>query len=129
MDLALAPPTGRLSLGDPSEVTVTIDRTPAVNSAPSFTEGSNTERTVPENSPVGANVGGALVATDADADPLTYTLSGHDAALFDLHPATGQLTVASGTSLDYEAKVSYSVTVQASDGKATAEIAVAIGSN
>ena len=127
VDLALAPPTGRLSLGDPSTATVTINRTPIVNSAPSFTKGSNTERTVLENSPVGANVGGAVVATDADADPLTYTLSGPDAALFDLHPATGQLTVASGTSLDYEAKVSYSVTVQASDGKATAEIAVAIG--
>ena len=126
VDLALAPPTGRLSLGDPSTATVTINRTPTVNSAPFFTEGSNTERTVPENSPGGVRVGGALAATDADADPLTYTLSGHDAALFDIHSATGQLTVASGTNLDYEAGVSYSVTVQASDGKATAEITVAI---
>ncbi len=51
--------------------------------------------------------------TDADADTLTYTLEGTDAASFSIVPATGQLLTKDA--LDYETKSSYSVVVKASD--------------
>ena len=66
------------------------------------------------------------MATDSNGQTLSYTLLGHDGPFFEIDSATGQITVGSGVSLDYEAKASYSVTVQASDGTANAEIAVMI---
>ena len=47
---------------------------------------------------VGANVGGAIAATDADGDTLTYALSGSGA--FAIGASTGQITVAGA--LDHE---------------------------
>ena len=95
------------------------------NIAPTFTEGVTTTRSVVENTPAGSPVGDPVTATDTNA--LTYTLSGPDAALFDVDPATGQITVAHGTSLDYEIRTAYAVTVTATDTYgATAQIAVTI---
>ena len=72
-------------------------------------------RAVAENSPAGTLVGDPVAATDADGDPLTYTLSGADAFVIDA--GTGQIQVAAGARLDYEAKSSYTVTVDVTDGK------------
>ena len=49
------------------------------------------------------NVGGVVMATDPDpnAEDLTYTLDGADAAKFRVR-ANGQIEVGSGTMLDYE---------------------------
>ena len=58
-----------------------------------------------------------MVATDANSNPLTYTLGGADAALFTVDAATGQLRVRAGTALDYETKSSYAVTVVATGGR------------
>ena len=63
----------------------------------------------------GASVG-FVAATDADGDTLTYSLSGTDAASFALDTATGEITVASGVTLDFETQSSHSVTVGVSDG-------------
>ena len=73
---------------------------------------------------------------DPNADPLTYTLTGTDAALFrvrqdDTGTPTenegGQIEVAAGTKLDYEMKQTYMVTVMAEDSfGATASIDVTI---
>ena len=54
---------------------------------------------------------------DPEGDTLTYSLTGTDASKFDIGSSTAQITVASGTTLDYEAKTSYSVTVNVTDKK------------
>ena len=86
------------------------------NDAPQFAAATTT-RDVAESAAGGANVGAAVTATDQDGDTLTYSLSGTDAAKFSIGASTGQITLASTTSLDYEAKTSYSVTVGVSDLK------------
>ena len=67
----------------------------------------------------GDNVGGPVVATDSkaageDAETLTYSLGGADAAMFRVRD-NGQIEVAAGTMLDYETKKTYRVTVMAED--------------
>ena len=86
------------------------------NSPPAFDGGAGPlARSVAENSAEGTAVGAAVAATDPDGDTLTYTLAGADASSFTID-ANGQITVGSGTTLDYETKSSYSVTVNVSDG-------------
>ena len=94
---------------------VTGSPIPAGNSDPAFKEGSPTTRTVPENSPAGASVGAALTATETDADPLIYSLSGTYAGSFEIDSA-GQITTMSGVTYNFESSQnSYSVTVGVSD--------------
>ena len=100
-----------------------IDET-ATAHAPVFTEGSATERSIPENTPAGRNIGSPVTATDEDEDILTYTLSGADAASFGIVSTTGQLRTRAP--LDYEQKNIYSVAVIVSDGTLTDTIGVAI---
>ena len=85
------------------------------NREPSFIEGTRTSRTVPEDAEYGADIGLPVTATDADGDELTYTLHGDDADIFTVLAGTGQLRVE--TSLDFEARESYSLRVQTDDGK------------
>ena len=74
--------------------------------------------TVDENTPPGSLVGDAITATDPDGDVLTYSLSGIDASSFVLDGSTGQITVGSGTLLDYESgPTRYTVVVSVHDGK------------
>ena len=96
----------------------------AENNAPVFVEGSATERSIPENTPAGRNIGGPVSATDEDEDVLTYSLSGVDKASFGIVSTTGQLRTRAP--LDYEQKNTYSVTVIVSDGALTDSIGVAI---
>ena len=88
--------------------------TPA-NRAPVFSEGANAARSVAENSAAGTAVGRRVTATDPDGDRVTYSLVGGDTELFNIDSATGQISVAQGTSLDFEAKDSYAVTARAAD--------------
>ena len=74
-------------------------------------------RSVAENSTTGTNVGAAVTASDTESDTLYYSLSGTDADKFDIGLNTGQITVGTGTDLNYEAVTSYSVTVEVSDRK------------
>ena len=85
------------------------------NARPVFSEGSATDRSILENSAFGNNVGDPVAATDADGDTLTYTLGGADAGPFDIDGGTGQITVGTGTTLDFETQTSYSVIVTATD--------------
>ena len=74
------------------------------------------------------NVGSVVMATDPDpnAEDLTYTLGGDDAAKFRVR-ANGQIEVGSGTMLDYETKTTYMVTLKAEDSfGASSSIAVTI---
>ena len=111
------------SLTDSISVGITVTDVDE-NRAPVFTEGSGTTRAVAENTPAGVNIGGAVSATDADGDPLTYGLSGIDGASFGIVSTTGQLKTRAP--LDYETKNSYLVTVTVSDGSLTASITVGI---
>ncbi len=96
------------------------------NNAPVFVEGSATERSIPENTPAGRNIGGPVIAEDEDEeDILTYSLSGVDAGSFGIVSTTGQLQTRAP--LDYEQRNVYSVAVLVSDGNGgTDSIGVAI---
>ena len=105
----------------------TRNRAPVFGDEDSDTPGTQNQtamREVEENTK--ANVGSAVTAEDPDPneDPLIYTLSGADAALFSVgadNPTTpdvdegGQITVKSGTKLDFETKTTYMVTITATD--------------
>lgn len=73
-----------------------------------------------ENSSNGTVVG-SITATDADGDNLVYSLSDDAGGRFAIDSSTGQVTVADGSLLDYEAASSHTITVQVSDGQVTSE--------
>ena len=107
--------------GGTDSISVTISVTndtsddTTTNSAPTFTDGSSTTRSIAENMTGGTAVGSAISATDSDSsDTLTYSLGGLDAGSFSINSRTGQLS--SSTQFDYETKNSYGVTVTVSDG-------------
>ena len=97
------------------------------NASPAFSAATAT-RSVPENTAANTNIGTALpAATDADNDPLTYTLEGADATSFGFDAATRQLSTKSGVTYDRETQSSYSVTLKADDGNGGSDtIAVTI---
>ena len=83
------------------------------NSAPEFTDGASTTRSIAENTRPYTKIGTAVAATDADNDTLTYSLSGPDAFSFSIVSTSGQLQTKAA--LNYEADDSYAVTVSVSD--------------
>ena len=107
------------SLSDTIDVTITvtdIDET-IPNRAPVFADGNSTTRSVAENTAADENIGTPVEATDPDGNTLIYTLSGTDAATFDIDSTSGQ--VKTKDTLDYETKNTYSVTITVSDGSLT----------
>ena len=98
-------------------ITVTINITDVTeNSAPVFTDGDSTTRSIDETDYAGTsvdtwvNIGSLIAATDADNDTLTYTITGTPANFQML--ATGQLQ---GKGLDHETAASHSLTLTVSD--------------
>ena len=73
---------------------------------------------LPENSPAGTSLGTPMETT-APAGTVSYSLSGTDAGLFNIDPATGEITLAQNASPDFETRANYSVTITA-----TANLAV-----
>ncbi|WP_211332922.1 beta strand repeat-containing protein [Pseudorhodoferax soli] len=74
---------------------------------------------VPENAATGTPVGITAHATDPDGTAtVSYTLSNDAGGRFTIDPATGVVTVADGSLLDYEGTAQYQITVLAtsSDG-------------
>ena len=66
-----------------------------------------------------------VVATDPDADPITYSISGGaDSASFGIDSSSGVLTF--NTAPDYETKSSYSVEVSATDNSLTATQTISV---
>ena len=94
--------------------TVHRDFTTTTNTAPAFAS-SMVSREVEENRLAGTHVGDPVAATDDDGDTITYSLGGTNASSFEIASGTGQISVGSTTSLDYETKDMYSVTVTATD--------------
>ena len=81
--------------------------------AASGTPQASLNASLPENSPAGASLGTPM-ETAAPAGTVSYSLSGTDAGLFDINPATGEITLAQGASPDFETRTSYAVTITAS---------------
>ena len=102
----LLPPRGNVAHADHIDA--------PTNATPDIPSSGNSDRSIPENTPAGVNIGAPVSATDVDKDTLTYTLGGTDAASFDIDPSTGQLITK--VDLDMETDPSYSVTVTVDDG-------------
>ena len=97
-----------------------------VNSPPAFASEQLT-REIAENTAANTNVGAAIpAATDANSDPLTYTMEGTDAASFTFNASTRQIKTKSAVTYDHEAKSSYSVTIKASDATSSDTVSVTI---
>ena len=98
----------------------------SARTAPVFPVTAQT-RSIAENAAPGTAIGAALPgATDADGDPLTYSMEGTDAGAFEFNATNRQLGTKQGVVYDHEAKASYAVTLRASDGRASATLAVTI---
>ena len=103
------------------------------NKAPVFpdqdmdTDGAQTaqERTVPENTAAGVEIGDAVTATDPNTDVLQYALGGTDSASFSINRGTAQLSTKA--ELDFEDRPTYTVEVTATDSSnASATVTVTI---
>lgn len=97
------------------------DETSPANAAPTMMAQSFT---VSESAEMGTSIG-IIVASDAEDDPLTFSImDGNADAVFSLNAASGELSLAQA--LDSEAPNTYLLTVQVSDGQGTAEAAITI---
>ena len=86
-----------------------------VNEKPQFDENLDIELSIPEDTPVGQDIGNALTATDPDTgDTVAYSVSGTDSDLFEVD-SNGQLQVKEA--LDFESKPSVTVIVSATDSE------------
>ncbi len=98
--------------------------------APSTPADSNAAaNTVAEGATAGTTVGVTASSTDVNGPPVTYSLVGDTSGGgFTVNAATGVVTVADATKIDYESAAghAYSVTVQASDGTLTSSEAFTI---
>ena len=100
---------GTGTLTDTATVTINLND---VNDAPVVNDQSFS---VDENSANGTLVG-TVSASDEDGDTLSYSITAGDpGGAFSIDAATGQITVADGTQLDFESQASYSLTVQVQD--------------
>ena len=99
------------------KVSPRVGDAPPVNSAPVFPSTEDGRREVAEDETGGRSFGDPVTATDFNNDMLYYSLSGTDAATFEIGQNTGQLSLASGVKLDFEGKRSYRFTVEVGDGK------------
>ena len=78
---------------------------PPSSRGPSFDPNMDTTLEVAENSPAGTNVGAPVAATHPDGAPLTYSLSGDDAASFAINADTGRITTIASVTYDYRDQV------------------------
>ena len=83
------------------------------NNAPRF-DPSGATQSFPENTGVGHQLSGPAVS-DADGDPLEFSLEGADAGSFSVDGA-GHLTTLGTVDYDYESQPEYAVTLFADDG-------------
>ena len=83
--------------------------------SPEFADDAATTLEVAENTAAGENIGDPFTAMDADGDTPVYSLSGTDAASFDIDEGTGQLMTMA--TLDHESQDTYVVTVEVRDNE------------
>ena len=92
-----------------------VSITQSANSPPEFPSSETGARSVNENTAAGRNIGAPIAATDADNDRRTYSISGADAAFFDVVASRGQLRTKAA--LNHESRDSYSFTMSVTDNK------------
>jgi len=102
---------------------VMFDYDVTVNEAPE--DVSLTTFTIAENATIGAVVG-ALAATDAENDALTYTLTDDANGLFSLVTENGVTSVVVNSELDYESATAHTIKVSVFDGYNTVEQSLSI---
>ena len=121
-DIVVTASDGMRSAEQP--VAITVTNVNEVGNAPIFT--SDASVSVAEN----RTVAYTAVATDADGDNLTYSLSGTDAALFMINAATGEVRFKTAPDFENPGDVGtnnvYDIVVRASDGPNHTDQAVAI---
>ena len=98
---------------------------PSSNAAPVFPAATVT-LSVAENTAANTNIGSPVAATDTDGDTLTYSLEGTDGGSFGIVSTSGQIQTKTLVTYNYEAKSSYSVTVNVNDGTVDVTKAVTI---
>ena len=124
-DIVVTASDGTNSAEQPVAITVTNIN----DNTPSFT--SATSAGVAENQPVDSVVYTAM-ATDADGDPLSYSLSGTDAARFTIDPATGAVRFAASPDFENPGDAGgnnvYDIIVTATDGinETTRSVAITV---
>ena len=101
--------------GSKSADAVTGSPVPSENRRPSFPSTETGQRTLPENTRSGVNVGAPVAADDPENDTLTYSLSGTDASAFTIVTSNGQIQTSEP--LDFETQSTYRVTVEVHDGR------------
>ena len=84
------------------------------NQRPAFPLTEDGQRTAPENTSAGVNIGAPVTAIDPEADSLVYALTGVDAAAFGIVESTGQIRTMEP--LDFETKSTYTFTIGVHDG-------------
>jgi endoglucanase Acf2 len=90
---------------------------------------SNATLSIDENSANGTVVG-TVSADYTGTEALSYTItSGNSAGAFALGAASGEITVASSSELDFETTTSYVLNVEVTDGTLTAAAAITINVN
>ena len=86
----------------------------SANSSPEFPSSETGVRSVDENTPADTNISTSVAAVDTDNDRLRYSISGTDAAFFDVVASSGQLRIKAA--LNHESRDSYSFTMSVRDG-------------
>ncbi len=103
--------------GNGGEATLIVTIAVQGNRPPVFTAGNTLIVSVPENTTPGEKISTLIVATDADGDPLRYSLGGPDAASFRIGKKTGQLRTHTPLNLENPLSLhTYFLTITASDG-------------
>jgi VCBS repeat-containing protein len=106
-------------------ITVNITGANDAPSAPTLASGGS----VAENSANGTSAG-VMTATDPDAGAvLTYSLTNSAGGRFAIDPTTGEITVANGSLLNFEASASHQITVRVSDGSLNKDTTLTITVN
>ena len=116
----------RDAIGNQSELALSVLVT-AINSAPTFTNSTSAPISLPENTSADTIIYTAS-ATDADDDPITYSLSGTDSAHFNLDPTSGALSFQQAPDFevpqDQDQDNTYELEISATDSAATTSIAL-----
>ena len=105
---------------------------PVHAASPVFPNTETGARMVPENTPPGVNIGDPISATDDDedgegnddiefGDTLSYSLSGTDAASFDIDASTGQLITKAPLDFENPSDTRYEVTVTVKDSSGASD--------
>lgn len=102
-----------------SSASITINVSNAAPSAPTDTNAA--DNTVSENAANGAVVAGlSIIAEDPNGGPVTYSLVDDAGGRFAINAATGVVTLADASLLDYDLATAHQITVRSSDGTADA---------